>query len=66
MKLHEAMIEVIKEKGKLSSDELAKIIDDRRLYMKKDFTELKGTQVRARARQYPKLFILEDNLIDIR
>ena len=66
MKLHEAMIQVLQEKGNLSFKELAKIIDDKRLYMKKDMSVLTPSQVRLRAKQYSNLFNVDNDIIGIK
>lgn len=66
MKLHEAMIQVLKQKGNLSFKELAKIIDDNRLYMKKDMSVLRPSQVRLRAKQYSNLFNVDNDIIGIK
>ena len=65
--LHEAMANVIKKLGPMRAKQLAWIINNTRTYEKKDLSELKANQIRARVRQYPHLFeINEDKLVKLK
>jgi len=59
MKLHEAIVTILKEhKGKLSTIEIAKEINNRQLYRKKDGSKVQAIQIflRCRSPMYRRLF----------
>jgi hypothetical protein len=54
--LHEAMRDVLSERGPSPARAIANEINRRRLYVRGDGRSLDYQQVLARARRYPKLF----------
>lgn len=58
MKLHEAMVLVLREKGHpMTTRELADEINMRKLYCRHDELPLPSSQIGARAKNYPHLFV---------
>ncbi len=57
-KLHEAMeIVLLEQKSRIATtSEIAKEIERRGLYQRKDGETARANQINARVRQYPKLF----------
>jgi len=68
MTLHEAMARILEsESGQgMSARELAEAVDRARLYKKRDGSAVDGTQVHARARNYPALFTKSGQRIELR
>ena len=65
--LHEVMADVIKKLGPMKVKQLACIIDNTKAYMKKDYSELKASQIYARANKYPNMIeIGEDKLVKLK
>lgn len=63
MKLHEAIQEVIRESGKgLSFTEIAKQINAKELYSRKDGQPVPASQISARVKNYPLLFIVNTDI----
>lgn len=57
MTLHEAIIIVLQEKGgEMSTADIASELNKRKLYSKKDGSEITGFQIHGRTKNYPKLF----------
>lgn len=57
MKLHEAIQEVLSQKGRpLTFTEIAKEINAQKLYMRKDGMPIPASQISARVNKYPTLF----------
>jgi hypothetical protein len=56
MTLHEAIAEVLKLKGASNSTKIATIINERKLYTRKDGQPIRASQVIARAKQHADLF----------
>ena len=57
MLLHEAIIQVLNEKiHEMGTQEIADEINSRRLYTKKDGTDVTAFQIHGRTKNYPKLF----------
>ena len=57
MTLHEAIIIILKEKGgEMSTGDIARELNKRKLYSKKDGSEITAFQVHGRTKNYPKLF----------
>jgi len=66
MTLHEAILEVLHNHGKpMSAQEIAEVINQHKLYIRKDGDPLKGGQINARISNHPELFTREDGLIQI-
>ena len=64
MTLHEAIETVLKEKGKsLKPTEIAKILNDIKIYQKGDMGKIKSSQISARVNNYPSYFFKEDGLV---
>lgn len=59
MTLHEAMLIMLNETNGIPTDKLASGISSLGLYLKRDGSELKSKQIRARVHQYPHLFYIE-------
>lgn len=65
MKLHEAMVEVLKQNGRpMKAAEIAAEINRQKLYEKGDGEPLPGGQISARAKNYPMLFLKKDGYIE--
>lgn len=61
MTLHEAIIEVLREKDRpMMTKEIADIINSRQLYVRKDNNLVSGVQISARVKNHPDLFQVED------
>lgn len=59
MKLHEAIQEVIRSNGKaMTFTEIAKQVNDRKLYSRKDGLPVPASQISARVKNYPQLFVV--------
>jgi len=57
MTLHEAIVQVLCENmHEMTTQEIAEEINQRRLYTKKDSTEVTAFQIHGRTRNYPQLF----------
>ncbi len=74
MTLHEAIESILQESGKsMTSREIADIINQRKLYTRKDGLEVSASQVTTRAGNYDKLFtrhlgkikLLKDDLVSL-
>ncbi len=62
MKLHEAIQEVIRENGKaMTFTEIAKQINAKNLYTRKDGLPVPASQISARVKNYPQLFVVNVN-----
>lgn len=67
MTLHEAMIEVLKEKeSPMTTKEIAEKLNQNKLYEKKDKSLIKAFQIERRAYNYQHLFIMNGNYISLR
>lgn len=67
MTLHEAMIEVLKEKkSPMTTKEIAEKLNQNKLYEKKDKSLIKASQIKIRAYNYQHLFVMEGNTISLR
>lgn len=67
MTLHKAMIIVLKEYGgEMTSEALAAELNKRKLYKKKDESEIIPYQLVGRAKQYSHLFIRDGTLIKLK
>lgn len=60
-KLHEAMETVIKKLGNTKPKQLAWIINNSKLYEKRDLSEVEVSQIYARVGKYPHLFYINEN-----
>lgn len=57
MTLHEAIIIILKEKGgEMSTTEIARELNKKKLYTKKDGSKITDFQVHGRTKNYPKYF----------
>jgi len=67
MFLHEAIAQVLKEHSRpMTARELADEIYQRKLYIKRDESNIKTSQIHARVKNYPHLFRKRDGLISIK
>lgn len=67
MTLHEAIIRVLESHGTaMGFAEIAQEIFDKRLYLQQAGSMAPAKQIRARAKNYPQLFIIEDAKISLR
>jgi hypothetical protein len=67
MFLHEAITQVLKEHNRpMTARELVDEINRRKLYIKRDESSIKTSQIHARVKNYPHLFRKSDGLISIR
>jgi hypothetical protein len=67
MFLHEAIAQVLKEHNRsMTALELADEINRRKLYIKKDESLIKISQVHARVNNYPHLFRKIEGLISLK
>ena len=58
LKLHEAIEQVLKDKGRpMSAREIAEEINQKNLYQRKDGMPVPSSQINARVNNYPKLFL---------
>lgn len=65
--LHEAMrMVLLQSDGPMSSREMADEIEARALYLRGDGRPAGASQIGARARRYPHLFVLDAGLIGLR
>jgi hypothetical protein len=55
--LHEAMARVLADQGSLPASEIAAVINRLKLYTRADGCPVPGSQISARARKYPDLFV---------
>lgn len=66
MTLHEAIEQVLQTKGKpMSTTEIAEIINDQQLYVRKDNIPIQATQIAARIGNYPNLFTRDNGKINL-
>lgn len=66
MTLHEAMIEVLKEKkSPMTTKEIAEQLNQK-LYEKKDKSPIKASQIQIRAYNYKHLFVMEGKNISLK
>jgi len=65
--LHDAMRTVLLEQPdhKATTSKLSEEIAERDLYRRKDGDAARSSQINARARKYPKLFAIADNMIGL-
>ncbi|MDO1450354.1 N-6 DNA methylase [Rhodocytophaga aerolata] len=64
MTLHEAIVEVLEDLGHpLSTRHIADEVNRRRLYQRGDGEPVPSSQISARVRNYPNLFLIENNRI---
>ncbi|PKO05887.1 MAG: hypothetical protein CVU41_09695 [Chloroflexi bacterium HGW-Chloroflexi-3] len=67
MLLHEAIAQILSEKKKpMTTQELADVINNRRLYRKKDGSDIEPNQISARVSNHPELFMRVDGKIRLR
>jgi len=67
MTLHEAIEQVlVKEKQKMTPVEIADALNKNSWYSKKDGSEIKSSQIGARVKNYPHLFIKEGSFISLK
>ncbi len=60
MKLHEAIIKTLNEKGnRLTSREIADYINQNKLYIREDNEAVPTSQINARIKNYSRFFIKE-------
>jgi hypothetical protein len=55
--LHDAMVQVLADQGSLRASEIATVINRLKLYTRADGFPVPGSQISARARKYPDLFV---------
>lgn len=66
MTLHEAIVMVLQENMKpMTASEIADILNDRKLYIKKDGSEIKTSQIHARVNKRPGLFTKDEEGIGL-
>ena len=57
MTLHEAIVKVLQENmWPMKALEIANILNERKLYIKKDGSDIKTNQIHARVNKHPRLF----------
>ena len=61
--LHEAMSRVVDKLGTVTVPQMAWVLNNSRLYTKKDNSEIKPCQIHARVSKYPELFKIENNCV---
>jgi repressor of nif and glnA expression len=67
MFLHEAITQVLKEQNRpMTARELADEINQRKLYIKRDESNIKTSQIHARVKNYPHLFQKRNGLIGLK
>jgi hypothetical protein len=67
MFLHEAIAQVLREKkNSMTAQELADVINSRKLYRKKDGSDIEPKQISARVSNHPELFDRVDGEIRLR
>lgn len=63
MTLHEAIAQVLKESGKpLTCSEIAKKINNQKLYIREDKTDVPGTQISARLNHHRTIFAVDKSV----
>lgn len=66
MTLHEAIEQVLQTNGKpMSTSEIAGIINNKQLYIRKDNIPIQATQIAARVGNYPNLFTRDNGKINL-
>ena len=66
MTLHEAIEQVLQSNGKpMSTSEIAKIINQQQLYVRRDNVAIKATQIAARVGNYPNIFTRDNGKINL-
>lgn len=66
MKLHDAIIQVlVNEKRSMSTKEIAEKLNENKLYVKKDNSEITDFQIHGRTKNYPKLFNREGSIVSL-
>ena len=66
MTLHEAIVKVLQENMQpMSAREIANILNERKLYIRKDGSEIKTSQIHARVKNYPALFTKDEKGIGL-
>lgn len=66
MTLHEAIEFILQESGSpMTSGEIAKIINSKNLYSRRDNQPVSSSQITARVNNYPKIFSSENNKIKL-
>lgn len=67
MTLHKAIINVLsKQKKAMRPAEIAEALNTNKLYTKKDGSAIKSSQIGARAKNYPHLFVKENGFISLK
>tara|TARA_R110001583_G_scaffold5731_6_gene30543 strand:- start:2311 stop:3126 length:816 start_codon:yes stop_codon:yes gene_type:complete len=67
MKLHEAIVQVLLEKGSpMTTQVIAKALNQNKYYLKKDGSAISSYQIHGRTKNYPHLFIKEGSLISLK
>lgn len=67
MLLHEAIAQILREKMKpMTTQELADAINSRKLYRKKDGSDIEPNQISARLSNHPELFVRVDGEIRLK
>lgn len=66
MTLHEAIEQVLQTNGKpMSTSEIAEMINNKQLYLRKDNIPIQATQIAARVSNYPNLFTRDNGKINL-
>ncbi|MBR3027544.1 MAG: hypothetical protein IKH58_05310 [Bacteroidales bacterium] len=67
MTLHEAMEEVLISNNRMpmAAKDIARIINERKLYDRGDGKPVPSSQISARANQYPNIFVKRNRLIEL-
>lgn len=66
MTLHEAIEQVLQTNGKpMSTGEIAEIINNKQLYIRKDNIPIQATQIAARVGNYPNIFTRDNGKINL-
>jgi len=67
MTLHEAMEEVLSSHNRMpmAAKDIARIINERKLYERGDGEPVPSSQISARANKYPSIFVKRDGLIGL-
>ena len=67
MLLHEAITQILRENKKpMTIHELADVINSRKLYRRKDGSDIEPNQISARVNNHPELFVSVDGEIRLR
>ncbi len=61
LKLHEAITEVISKVGNITPKQMCWILNNSKLYEKRDSSEIKVEQIYARINKYPNLLYIDKN-----